>query len=139
MSIGLRRLQLGGNTWSNRSIVSGDSSAKSPPPETTSSAANTPGPPALVSTINLRPRGRGCLASTSVMSNRSSIVSTRNTPDRRKAASNTASLPDSDPVWEAAAWAAASVRPTLITMIGFCSATSRAADRKARASPTDSM
>ena len=67
------------------------------------------------------------------------IVSTRSTPQRRNAASSTSSLPASDPVCEAAALAAASVRPALITMIGFCSATSRAAERNARASPTDSM
>ncbi len=35
--------------------------------------------------------------------------------------------------------AAASVRPALITMIGLVSATSRAAERNARASPIDSM
>ena len=44
-----------------------------------------------------------------------------------------------DPVCEAAACAAASVRPALITMIGLFSETSRAADRNDRASPTDSM
>ena len=34
---------------------------------------------------------------------------------------------------------AASVRPALSTMIGFRSAMARAADRNARASPTDSI
>ncbi|ASC70786.1 hypothetical protein XM38_017330 [Halomicronema hongdechloris C2206] len=42
----------------------------------------------------------------------------------------TASLPAREPVWEAAAWAAASVRPALITMMGLVRATSRAADRR---------
>ena len=64
---------------------------------------------------------------------------TRSTPQRRKAASSTSSLPVSDPVCEAAALAPASVRPGLITMIGLLGATSRAADRKARASPMVSM
>jgi len=44
-----------------------------------------------------------------------------------------------EPVCEAAALAAASVRPVLITIIGLLSATSRAADRNERASPIDSM
>ena len=64
---------------------------------------------------------------------------TRRTPQRRKAASSTSSLPVSDPVCEAAARAPASVRPGLMTMIGLVSATSRAADRNARASPMVSM
>ena len=51
----------------------------------------------------------------------------------------TSSLPVSAPVWEAAAFAAASVRPALMTMIGLVRATSRAADRNERASPIDSM
>src|SRR6185295_11379749 len=51
----------------------------------------------------------------------------------------TSSLPASAPVWDAAALAAASVRPALITMIGLRSATSRAAEMNERASPTDSM
>ena len=40
---------------------------------------------------------------------------------------------------EAAAFAAWAVRPGLMTMIGLVSATSRAADRNARASPMVSM
>ena len=67
------------------------------------------------------------------------MVSTRRTPQRRKAACRTSSLPVSAPVWEAAARAAASVRPALITMMGLVIATSRAAERKERASPTVSM
>ena len=55
--------------------------------------------------------------------------STRSTPQRRKAASSTSSLPVREPVCEAAACAAASVRPALMTMIGLVSATSRAAER----------
>jgi hypothetical protein len=58
---------------------------------------------------------------------------------RRNAASSTSSAPASAPVCEAAARAAASVRPALITMIGLFSATSRAAEMNERASPIDSM
>ena len=64
---------------------------------------------------------------------------TRNTPQRRNAASSTSSLPVNAPVCDAAAREAASERPALITMIGLLSAISRAAERNARASPTDSM
>ena len=60
-------------------------------------------------------------------------------PERRKAASRTSSLPVNAPVCEAAARDAASERPALMTMIGFRSATSRAAERNDRASPTDSI
>ena len=51
----------------------------------------------------------------------------------------TSSLPVRAPVCELAAFEAASVCPALITIIGFFSATARAAERKERASPTDSM
>ena len=61
------------------------------------------------------------------------------TPLRLNAASRTSSLPVRAPVCEAAAFAAASVRPALMTMIGLFRETSRAAERNERASPTDSM
>ena len=48
-------------------------------------------------------------------------------------------VPVREPVWEEAALAAASVRPALMTIIGFVRATSRAAERKDRASPMDSI
>ena len=67
------------------------------------------------------------------------MESTRSTPQRRNTASSTSSLPASAPVCDAAAFAAAAVRPALITMIGLVSATSRAAEMKERASPMDSM
>jgi hypothetical protein len=73
------------------------------------------------------------------MSKSSLMLSTRSTPLRRKATSSTSSLPVSEPVCEAAARAAADVRPGLITMIGLVSATSRAADMNERASPMVSM
>ena len=120
-------------------MVSGDSSASSPPPATSASVASTPGPPALVRMHSRLPRGRGCLASTSDMKKMSAMLFTRSTPLRRKAASSTSSLPVSAPVCEAAALAAAAVRPALITMTGLVSETSRAAERNERASPIDSM
>src|SRR5262245_23468931 len=64
---------------------------------------------------------------------------TRSTPERRNAASSTSSLPLREPVWDAAAFAAAAVRPALITITGLRSDTSRAAERNDRASPIDSM
>ena len=67
------------------------------------------------------------------------MLFTRSTPQRRKAASRTSSLPVSEPVCDAAAFAAAALRPGLITMIGLFSATSRAAERNPRASPMLSM
>src|ERR1700687_4632501 len=67
------------------------------------------------------------------------MFSTRRTPQRRKAASYTSSLPVKAPVCDAAAREAASERPALITMIGLLNDTSRAADKKDRASPIDSI
>ena len=120
-------------------MVSGLMSDSSPPPPMSASVAMTPGPPALVTMDRRRPLGRGCLARISLTSNSSLIESTRSTPARRKAASRTSSEPVSEPVCEAAAFAASTVRPGLMTMIGLVSATSRAADRNARASPMVSM
>ena len=113
-------------------MVSSESSASSPPPATSASVASTPGPPALVRMHRRLPRGRGCLASTSDMKKMSAMLLTRSTPLRRKAASSTSSLPVSAPVCEAAALAAAAVRPALMTMTGLVSETSRAADRNER-------
>ena len=67
------------------------------------------------------------------------MLSTRKTPALLNAASNTASLPVKLPVCEAAALAAASVRPPLMTMMGLVNEHSRAADRKFRAFPMDSI
>jgi hypothetical protein len=101
--------------------------------------AITAGPPALVTIVRRGPSGRGCLPSDSARWNSSSMCVTRTTPPRRNAASTTSSLPASEPVWEAAARAAPSVLPGLMTMIGLRRETSRAADRNARASPMVSM
>ena len=106
MSIGLLWLQTAGSTSLRRSIVAGERSVSWPPPPIRASVASTPGPPALVTMVRRGPCGRGCLASTSAMPNRSEMRSTRSTPTRRKAASRTSSEPVSEPVCEAAALAA---------------------------------
>ena len=137
--MGFAWLHCGGRMASRSAREPAESAASSPLPETSASVASTPGPPALVRMVRRRPRGRGCLPSVSAISNRSAIESTRKTPVRRKAAVSTSSLPTSAPVCEAATRAACGVRPPLMTMIGLRSATSREADRNARASPIDSM
>ena len=110
----------------------GGASASSPPAVDQRVGGQDAGPAGIGDDRQARARaGRGCLARTSAMSKRSEIESTRSTPTRRKAASSTSSLPASEPVCDAAAFAAASVRPALITMIGLVSATSRAAERNA--------
>ena len=139
MSIGLLWLQTAGSTSLRAAIVSSLMSVSSPPPPMSASVARTPGPPALVTIDSFRPPGRGCLARISETSNSSLMESTRSTPARRNAASRTSSEPVSEPVCDAAAFAACAVRPGLITMIGLVMATSRAADRNARASPMVSM
>ncbi len=129
MSTGLLWLHAAGRMALKAAMLSGDSSASSPPPWISASVASTPGPPALVTMQRRLPLGRGCLASTSVMKKISAMELTRSTPTRRKAASRTSSEPVSEPVCEAAALAAAAVRPALMTMIGLVSETSRAAER----------
>ncbi len=73
------------------------------------------------------------------MLNRSGIVVTRSRPARWIAASKTASEPAIAPVCDAAAFAPASCRPALTTMTCLARATARAALKKRRTSPTDSM
>ena len=139
MSIGLLWLQCGGRSWLSRSMASSDIGASSPPLVIRASVARTPGPPALVTMVSRGPSGRGCLLNTSALLKRSEIESTRKTPLRRNAAARASSPPVSEPVCEAAALAASSVRPGLMTMIGLVRATSRAADIKDRALPMVSM
>ena len=67
ISTGLLWLQCGGSNWLSCSIVAGDSSPSSPPAAMMESAANTPGPPALVRIVRRLPLGRGCLPRTSAM------------------------------------------------------------------------
>jgi len=70
------------------------------------------------------------LLKTSAISNSSLMLATRRMPQTTNAASKTSSDPVIEPVCEAAALRAASVRPGLITMIG-CAATLRVPREKA--------
>ena len=139
MSTGLLWLQCAGKNRLNSAIVFSDRGASRPPPPINASVASTPGPPALVTIVSRSPEGRGCLASISAMLNKSAMLSTRSTPTLLNPALRTSSLPVSAPVWEAAALAAASVLPGLMTMMGLVNATSRAAERNQRASPIVSI
>mmetsp|Transcript_42622 Transcript_42622/g.106432 ORF Transcript_42622/g.106432 Transcript_42622/m.106432 type:complete len:276 (-) Transcript_42622:921-1748(-) len=138
-STGFEWLQAGGRTSLSLAMVLSSSSAILAPATATASVDSTPGPPALVMISKPPPCGLGCLPSTSAQSNNSLIVSTLRTPTRFMAASNASSLPASEPVWLAAALAAACVRPALMTMIGLDNATSLAAERNPLASPMVSM
>ena len=63
----------------------GESSASLPPLRDQGVGRRArPGPPALVTIVSLGPFGRGCLASTSAMSNTSAMLSTRSTPHAAK-------------------------------------------------------
>ena len=64
--------------------------------------------------------------------NSSSSVCTRKIPDRRNAASYTASAPATAPVWDAAAFIPASNRPPFTARTGFMRAAARAADMNFR-------
>mmetsp|Transcript_41090 Transcript_41090/g.102637 ORF Transcript_41090/g.102637 Transcript_41090/m.102637 type:complete len:285 (+) Transcript_41090:1237-2091(+) len=138
-STGLEWLQAGGRNWFSLLMVDSSSVAISASLRAAASVASTPGPPAFVMITKRGPFGRFCFASVSATSNSSPMVSTRKTPARFMAASKMLSAPASEPVWDEAALAAASVRPALMTIKGFFSATSLAADRKARASPIASI
>ena len=65
----------------------------------TASAASAPGPPPLDRMASRLPRGSRPLASVSAAAKRCPIFGTRIAPARRRAASKTASLPTSAPVW----------------------------------------
>ena len=78
-----------------------------PPPAISASVASTPGPPALVTMRQARPaRAAAAWPAPRPCRTARRCVSTRSTPQRRKAASSTSSLPVSEPVCEAAALAA---------------------------------
>ncbi len=65
------------------------------------------------------PFGTGSSSNAMAMSNRSSTVSTRITPDWPSSASTATSAPASAPVCELAARAPTPVRPAFTTTIGF--------------------
>ena len=79
-----------------------------PPSVSSASVASTPGPPALVTNREPGPaRARLLGEGFGHVEQIGRCVSTRRTPQRRKAASSTSSLPVSEPVCDAAAFAAA--------------------------------
>ena len=139
MSIGLLWLQTAGRTALRRSIVSGLISVSSPPPPMSASVARTPGPPALVTIDSRRPAGPRLLGQ-----DLGDLEQLADRVDPQHARPPEGRVEDVVGAGErarvdAAAFAAWAVRPGLMTMIGFVIATSRAADRNARASPMVSM
>mmetsp|Transcript_124545 Transcript_124545/g.346756 ORF Transcript_124545/g.346756 Transcript_124545/m.346756 type:complete len:207 (-) Transcript_124545:820-1440(-) len=139
ISAGFPRLQASGANSLMRSTVALSSFASSPPYISNASVESTPGPPAFVTMPSLGPRGGVWDMSTFAIPKRSSMVSTRRTPARSKAVSNTLSDPASDPVWLAEAAAPAEERPDFMTMTGFSVTATRAAVINRRASPIASM
>ena len=87
MSTGLPRDHVGGSTASSAARVSGASAASRPPPATSASVAITPGPPPLLTIASRSPLTPRMRASVSAAPNSSRVVSTRNMPARRNAAS----------------------------------------------------
>jgi hypothetical protein len=123
MSTGLPTAAVAGSSARSAAAVPADTGGTSSPCAAHASAARMPGPPALVRIAARRPGGRGCVASTRVTSNISSIVVVRMTPDWRNSASTTVSLDASAPVCDEAARAPAADRPALTTTIGLRRAT----------------
>ncbi len=121
-----------GRMPASASTVSGDSSARRPSASTSASAASTPSPPPLVTIARRLPRWRLASASVSTAPNSSSSVNTRRMPERRNAASYTASEPATAPEWDAAAVMPASKRPPFTASTGFTRAAARAADMNLR-------
>ncbi|KAF5039240.1 hypothetical protein DSECCO2_546000 [anaerobic digester metagenome] len=101
--------------------------------------ARKPGLPPLVKMASRSPFSGLARASVSTVSNMASMSATRSMPARRKAASYTSSAPSSMPECAAAADAAASDRPALMTSTGLLRASARAADMKRRALSMVSM
>ena len=99
--IGDRRF--GGRNARSRSRVASENSATWSPAASHASTARMPGPPALVTTATRRPAGSGCASRQAAMSNISSIVSARITPDCWKSALTATSLAASAAVWLPAA------------------------------------
>mmetsp|Transcript_47571 Transcript_47571/g.119768 ORF Transcript_47571/g.119768 Transcript_47571/m.119768 type:complete len:264 (+) Transcript_47571:839-1630(+) len=119
MSIGLAWLQFGDRKEFSLSISCAPGCTSSPPCDTNSSAASTPGPPALVTISRRLPLGSGCMVKNSVRLKRSSTSCTLCSPAFSITALNTSSRPVRVPVWEAAAAEAAAVRPAFTITIGF--------------------
>ena len=139
ISTGLLWLQCGGRSWFSASIVSAKLGQLAAARDQRIGGQHA-GPPAFVTIVRRGPaRPRLLRQHLRHVENLGDAVDSQARRCARNAASSTSSLPASAPVCDAAALAAASVRPALITMIGLVSATSRAAERKDRASPMVSM
>ena len=139
MSTGLACDQLGGSTAFRRASSSSLSGVSGTFSAAAASAAITPAPPPLVSTISPPEGPSRKRASVSAARNRSCSEFTRSMPARAMAASNTASEPASAPVCEAAAACPAAERPALTTITGLLRAAARAADMNFGLSSTLSM
>ena len=138
MSIGLLTLAVGGrNAWS-RARTSGPSSTTWSPAASQASTARIPGPPAFVTMPTRVPCGSGWASRHAAMSNISSIVSARMTPDCRNSASTATSLAASAAVWLPAARDPACDRPALSATIGLSRPMRRASRPKRRGFPNDS-
>src|SRR6516165_3067067 len=119
-------------------FVAAPSAVALPPNSASRSTARMPSPPPLVRIVRFFPAGARLWPSSSTQSNNSRRSNTRSRPARRNAASYTASLPASAPVWVSAAFAPCAMRPDLTTTTGLSRAAARAADMNLRASLTAS-
>ena len=81
MSTGFATLAVGGRNAENLAHVAGLNSATVRPAATQASAARMPGPPALVTIATRLPFGNGCASRQVAISNISSMVPARITPD----------------------------------------------------------
>ena len=148
MSTGLAPDQLAGSPGSNAAFMVSVRGANGTPSRAQASAASTPAPPPLVTSISDEAQGL-CVATSltiwplkcdrvSAASKRSCSVSTRSMPARRMAASKTMSEAAKAPVCEAAAAWPWAERPALTISTGLLRAAARAADMNLRAPSTDS-
>ncbi len=138
MSTGLPTLAVDGRNVASAFRVSGEKSATVRPADSQASTARMPGPPALVTTPTRPPFGSGWASRQAAMSNISSIVSARMTPDCRNNASTASSVAASAAVWPLAARVPACVRAALTATIGFERVTRRAIRANRRGLPNDS-
>ena len=127
--MGLRAAANGTSSSILRCAASGIG-ATSSPRRFASSAISTPTPPETVTIATRSLTGREPMTQLRAMSKNSSMLSARYTPNWRKRESYTASSPARAAVWDAAAAAPASVRPSLTAITGV--SLSRARSRAAR-------
>ena len=138
MSTGFEIPASAGRNSASSARVRSDRAGTSRPWDSSASAARIPGPPALVSTATLLPRGSPWLDSSVATSNSSSRVSVRITPVCRNSAATAVSPAEIAAVWLEAARTPAVVRPDFTATIGFCRDTRRAMRENLRGFPNDS-